>query len=1412
MSGSRVPMARVGLSGPLHWWLLLLVAAPWLLIRTQAEPSHESAIVGQVARFQFSVQSQSGEGSAAEVQIWWQRENQNITNSPKYQILVSKSAEGNVTSELVIDEVDWDDAGLYSFVAREVVQVPGEPTGPAPKRQNIVLNVFAPPKVLSKEDSKAEKGKDSEMSCTFKSKPLPEIKWIRYGHEIEENPLKYELTTAKQTDTELTSYLNILNLQHSDNGTYLCHAENEYGTDTVILDTLVMDNPTLKIEFARAVDQDKIYFNWTLQAWNAPVSDYFLSYRQDGEDSWVYFIGEKISTDASSFVMKDLQPNSSYHIKLAAKNRLGMGEFNLFHETVQTLDFIPTFEPIVRVKGLTWNSISIGWNPPTEDRIKEHIDYYKLTRKTDDQELTMYHPAKDFPFYLWRNLEPAKNYSFAVSACSKYTRECGLASKSVSASTEDGLSGPPALVEVFCKHDNISGMNFVDVKWREPKHKYGHIEFYNINLRGVANFFDQQGKTQVELLGPEVKTEDVSSTRTRFDFLKPNTNYTVEVCAVTRSKECGQSTTTSCLMRQLPPRAEHLNRFQWYSEFKSDHHVFRLQMPRMSERNGRICCMRVIVVKLPAGQTAQSLPHQSDLALKTYREVHRTSSASGAYIAEILGSNFMGKDVFIGDGQNILSAGMGGCPPCQTGVRAHLLRAAQRAESRRLNRRSTAAVLQPTELVEDGFLDPEANYTAFVEMVIPDTQAVGRSPYMSPRKPGDPISLHGRDIDGLLVAILGILSGLVFVALALLVALVFLRRYSKKVAATQGGVEMSLRRSFRHLYTTLRGRDHSQYLITPEAPKPEVGPIRRNDLVPAYLDRHKDSDYGFQAEFEQLPDRYPDRTTEVCDNPKNRPKNRYPDIKCYDQTRVKLAEIEDVEFSDYINANYVYGYKERKKWICAQGPLDHTVADFWRMVYEQGVELVIMLTNLEEYNRIKCAQYWPQAGDHNYCTRPVIINVAFCTETRYSDYIVRELLMTVTKGENEKVIRKVFQYHYLQWKDFNAPEHAPGMLKFSKRINEAWKGSSPIAVHCSAGVGRSGTLIAIDSLMQQLDDEGEVKIHKLISEMRHSRNYLVQSAKQYIFVYRAIMELAQFGDTEIKASEVGETWTKMDGKKLEEEFGRLANIVDDRKALSVGANEENKAKNQCDSVIPFDRNRVILTPDGQKPHSTYINASFIEGYNNDESFIITQDPLPSTAEDFWRMVTEHSISTMVMLSGDQSWHYWEEEEATFGNLHVKLVNSDHLPSYVKREFIVRNSKMDEEISLVHFMYSGWKGQNASDVPSVTHGLLDLVEHANAFKTESGLPGPIAIHCKCGSDRSSVYVALSCLVQQIKTEGRADIFTAVRKLRSQRQSMVQHVNQYRFIYKAISDYAELYQSKDEESEYSVPVNAVNGHAK
>ena len=150
-----------------------------------------------------------------------------------------------------------------------------------------------------------------------------------------------------------------------------------------------------------------------------------------------------------------------------------MGESDMYHSPVRTLDFKPVFVPSVSVKGLTWNSITIGWaGPNPEGKMARHIGHYKLVKKTADSEVTSYHMgSRRSNLYLWLHLDPATNYTFTVASCHGLTKDCGPASSAVSAATLDGEAGPPSDVVARCSHDNVSGMNFVDVTWREPRKK-----------------------------------------------------------------------------------------------------------------------------------------------------------------------------------------------------------------------------------------------------------------------------------------------------------------------------------------------------------------------------------------------------------------------------------------------------------------------------------------------------------------------------------------------------------------------------------------------------------------------------------------------------------------------------------------------------------------------------------------------------------------------------------------------------------------------------------------------------------------------------------------------------------------------------------------------------------------------------
>lgn len=193
------------------------------------------------------------------------------------------------------------------------------------------------------------------------------------------------------------------------------------------------------------------------------------------------------------------------------------------------------------------------------------------------------------------------------------------------------------------------------------------------------------------------------------------------------------------------------------------------------------------------------------------------------------------------------------------------------------------------------------------------------------------------NLSNILNIVTQVLCGLILLVLVLLIALYFWHRYSKNAA--QGDEVISLRDSLRFLFFFLiifliyancislisrafcggRNNHNHRHLIGSSTSKPaDIGPINKTDLPQAYVIRHKDTDYGFLREYEILPNRFNDRTTKHSDAKENVFKNRYPDIKAYDQTRVRLAERNGTIGSDYINANFVLGYKERKKFICAQ--------------------------------------------------------------------------------------------------------------------------------------------------------------------------------------------------------------------------------------------------------------------------------------------------------------------------------------------------------------------------------------------------------------------------------------------------------------------------------------------------------------
>nr|XP_022292898.1 tyrosine-protein phosphatase 10D-like isoform X5 [Crassostrea virginica] len=266
---------------------------------------------------------------------------------------------------------------------------------------------------------------------------------------------------------------------------------------------------------------------------------------------------------------------------------------------------------------------------------------------------------------------------------------------------------------------------------------------------------------------------------------------------------------------------------------------------------------------------------------------------------------------------------------------------------------------------------------------------------------------------------------------------------------------------------------------------------------------HADSNLLFSSEYKTLKETCPTHPTKAAEVQVNRIKNRYTNILAYDHSRVKLLPTEDDEGSDYINANYIQGFNSQREYIATQGPLPFTRDDFWRMIWEQNVSIIVMLTQLVERGRRKCDMYWPEASREPVYYGDLIVELE--SESTLPDYVLR--VMSVKLGDTRKIVK---QFSFLAWPDMGIPETSETMLKFAKDVRGhaplPVSDRGPIVIHCSAGVGRTGTFIAVDYLMQFVRTSDVIDIYSYVMKMRNNRPNMVQTEDQYVFIHDCLRD------------------------------------------------------------------------------------------------------------------------------------------------------------------------------------------------------------------------------------------------------------------------------------------------------------------
>ncbi|PIK55803.1 putative receptor-type tyrosine-protein phosphatase alpha [Apostichopus japonicus] len=351
------------------------------------------------------------------------------------------------------------------------------------------------------------------------------------------------------------------------------------------------------------------------------------------------------------------------------------------------------------------------------------------------------------------------------------------------------------------------------------------------------------------------------------------------------------------------------------------------------------------------------------------------------------------------------------------------------------------------------------------------------------------------------------------------------------------------------------------------------------------------------------------------------------------------------------------------------------------MVWKEDVETIVTLVDKDgTQQHSKDAQYWPNKV--NTSQKYGAFTVFLMETTTFKSYILRE--MNVIKG-NEKVLTSVRQYEIPCWKYGGVPSEPADLISVIKQIKNHQKGGKHLLVHCSNGVGATGVFISLYDLMDVIKTKKEVSVFEVIEGMRKDRVNMVLTKLQYLFIFDALLEAMLSPDSQMSCDQLKELDLSAIKKKSKKEFQVLQETMRHQENLETklaGNLSENRHKNRSPNLLPDDKFRPVLkSPGSLFGSSDYINATFVKGTAEVE-FIMTQSPLTSIVEDFWRLVFDYNCTSIVVLntiddSDESVTEYWPGGQGgtgTHGLMTVICKKTDKSDDLTRRQFEVSHKR------------------------------------------------------------------------------------------------------------------------------------------
>ncbi|TRY70690.1 hypothetical protein TCAL_12939 [Tigriopus californicus] len=1114
---------------------------------------------------------------------------------------------------------------------------------------------------------------------------------------------------------------------------------------------------------------------------------YYLIAIREGEDGpWDGTRLVETPDNGTTFQVNELKPFTTYSFKIMAMNMIGRSEYSKPSYYTMTLRTVPSGRPIITAAhNVSSTSIKISWRPPSASSIhgeflgyriayRRHFENVQRTEE-DVREMLIKDPKADFAVI--KSLMEFAKYLVSVQVVNP---EGYGPSSTVEVSTDEGVPSMPEGVRAL----NITNTT-VTLQWKSPESPNGIILGYRLYFMRNNNFTDVVTVRRTEPRMEHVLADLLPFTKYRFwlkAFTWKNEGRSSRPAIEATTDVRGPS---APIIANLTCKDEHAIFIEWERPRQISHTIdfyFIGYKPEQHQSDD---------LAVNVGQTATSdLPiMEAQDPWRGYHVITLDSRDFGFKEGKMVISNLT-TNMFYGIQLQAATKSL---------YHKGVLYKGQLTSVQKLQLRKNCDQIQAFTVLES------ENHQSAINLANP-----------------------------MLDMGTGVLAGMALIAMVfilVIVAFVLRRRFShdsfyyvsdSSSANDQMSLEPLQHSSGGHAHVAPNFSRGTLLVNSSETLKRAQQPIPVQSFVAHVAKMHQTG--GFSGEFQALQKweqvrrkAWEDEHGGVTDGDDQRD-NRYRNIVAYEHSRVILNTAKatlargkvgrkttssSISASDYINANFIDGIDRSRAYIATQGPQKSSMGLFWQMVWEQKVKVIVMMTNIMEGGQKKCDQYWPMFATETYGC----IQVTHLREDILSSYVIRTFRLRHLRVKCNKINeRYILQYHFTQWPDFGVPETPLPFLAFVRRIADVSHDSNgPVLVHCSAGVGRTGAFIVADAMLRQVRIKGSVDLITYLKHIRTQRNFLVQTEEQYVFLYEVLAEAIASGDTLVNRSYLPRYVSTLESNLTTDHDLIPWHLVDHQLKLATTFQPQefhfasalkpcNRDKTRNFDSLPVDYSRVSLNPRPGFEGSDYINATWLPGFHSTNEFIITQHPLEQTITDFWRMLWEQGIRTVVVLTQvklPEFGVFWPNQQVDIemDSIRISFLDESEMNGVLSKDFVMTSIHSKAELS-VRLVF-----EPPHQCSTTFHDIISSLKMTQSMHKQRSNMGTLLVVDSCGGTEAAIYCSMMTLMKQLDFEHQVDVYQYVKITHLCKPGLWRHRNDLMRVYRVLQSYAESTSNKD-----------------